>query len=430
MKNKFIKTTFCLLIGGAITKLLSMIIKIILSRNVSTEVLGLYMTIMPTFSLLITLSQFGLPTALSKLVAEDNKSNKQLFLSILPILLITNIFIMIFIFMFAKTLAITFLKQEALYLGIIAMALVIPFTSISSLVGSYYFGSSRVFPHILSHIVECIVRLLLYYFYLPTLAFKSYSYIICFLILSNVLSELASIIVLISFLPKNIEIKKRDFLPRLDYVKSSLEIGIPNTAGRLIGSIGYFFEPIILTCALTLAGYSNNYITYNYGVITGYVIPIVLLPSFFTMTISQALLPSISKDYANNKIKSVKRKLKLAIMISLLIGSVFTFFFVSFPSYFLNIIYHTTSGSTYLRILAPIVLFQYVQAPISASLDAMGKSTIVMRGTLYGTIARCSLLFILSLLGIGMYGLIISTAINVLIVTIYDFLSIEKLVSQ
>ena len=83
MKNKLIKSTLILLVGGCITKILGMIIKITIGRMVGSTVLGLYMMILPTFSLFIGLSQFGFPTALSKLVAEDKRNNKNLFFSVI-----------------------------------------------------------------------------------------------------------------------------------------------------------------------------------------------------------------------------------------------------------------------------------------------------------------------------------------------------------
>ena len=88
MKEKFVKSVFILLIGGLLTKVLGMIIKIVMSRLIGTEGLGLYMMVLPTFSLFIGIGQFGLPTALSKLVAEKKKNNIRLFFSILPILLL------------------------------------------------------------------------------------------------------------------------------------------------------------------------------------------------------------------------------------------------------------------------------------------------------------------------------------------------------
>ena len=57
----------------------------------------------------------------------------------------------------------------------------------------------------------------------------------------------------------------------------------------MIGSITYFFEPIILTNMLKYIGYSNDYITLEYGIINGYVYPLLLLPSFFTLAISSAI---------------------------------------------------------------------------------------------------------------------------------------------
>ena len=95
MKEKFIKSTLILLVGGFFTKILGMLIKIIMSRLIGTEGLGLYMLILPTFSLFIGLSQLGMPVALAKLIAEDTKNNKKLFFSVLPVVLLVNIILIV-----------------------------------------------------------------------------------------------------------------------------------------------------------------------------------------------------------------------------------------------------------------------------------------------------------------------------------------------
>ena len=91
-KSKFIKSTIILLIGGLFTKLLGMIIRIFMSRSLGSEGMGIYMLIMPTFSLFIALAQLGFPVAISKLVAEETKNNKNLVFSIIPISIFINIF--------------------------------------------------------------------------------------------------------------------------------------------------------------------------------------------------------------------------------------------------------------------------------------------------------------------------------------------------
>lgn len=426
MKEKFIKSVIILLIGGLLTKVLGMLIKIIMSRLIGTEGLGLYMLVLPTFSLFIGLGQFGLPTALSKLVAEKRKNNLRLFFSIIPITMIINLILIISIILIAPTLANTLLHDNRCYLPILAIAVVIPFTSLSSICRSYFFGKEQMTPHVLSNLVEDVVRLILMLIGIPFFIEKGLEYAVCFIILSNVISELSSILVLFLFLPKNIQIKKENLKPKKDYMKESLSIGIPNTTGRLIGSIGYFLEPILLTTTLLACHYPSRYITREYGILSGYVMPLLLLPSFFTMAISQALLPVVSREYTNKNYTYVKRKVKQAITYSLLIGIPITLFFVTLPNLPLKLIYNTEEGMAYMRFLAPVCLFQYIQAPLSSCLDAMGKSKDAMVATTLGVITRSVLLVILSFCKIGLWGLIIAITINVLVVTFYSIKKVKK----
>ena len=100
-ENIFLKSVIMLLIGGFITKVISMFIKIVLARLIGTEGMGIYMLVSPTFVLLMALAQLGFPVAISKLVAEDNKDNKNLVFSVIPISLILNIIIIVFLFLTA-----------------------------------------------------------------------------------------------------------------------------------------------------------------------------------------------------------------------------------------------------------------------------------------------------------------------------------------
>ena len=166
-----------------------------------------------------------------------------------------------------------------------------------------------------------------------------------------------------------------------------------------------------------MCGYSNSFIINEYGILNGYVMPLILLPSFFTMAISQALIPFISKAYSNKNYKATKRKIEQAIFYSLLIGIPSTLIFMFIPEIPLKLIYNTNEGISYIKFLAPICLFHYIQAPLTGALQAMGKAKEAMYGTILGMIFRTLSLFFLSLMKIGIWGLIIATAINILIVT-------------
>jgi len=189
-KSKFIKSVIILVIGGFITKLLGMIIKIVLTRTIGTTGIGIYSLIMPTYMLLISIAQLGFPVAISKLVAEDKFNNKSLVLGIMPISLLINIVIFIFLILFANFISNNLLHDSRTYYGIIAIGFVLPFISISSIMRGYFFGKERMLPHTFSNIMEDVIRLLIIVFFIPLTIPMGIEYTVFFLILSSILSGL------------------------------------------------------------------------------------------------------------------------------------------------------------------------------------------------------------------------------------------------
>ena len=96
MKNKFIKSTIILIIGGLITKVLGMIIKIVLTRTIGTEGISEYMLVLPTFNLFITLCNLGVPIAITKLISEKKNSSKRI---VIPTTIIVLLYDLILIFL-------------------------------------------------------------------------------------------------------------------------------------------------------------------------------------------------------------------------------------------------------------------------------------------------------------------------------------------
>ncbi len=426
-KEKFIKSTIILIIGGFITKVLGMVIKIINTRLIGLEGISLYMLIFPTFSLFMSLSQFSLPTSVSKLVSEDKYNNKNIVFSAVPIILIFDIILIAIILISAQFISINLLKDSRCYLPILCISMVLPFEALSNMLRGYFFGKQKMFPHVVSHVIEQLVRLLLSIIFIPTLLNVDLVYAVSFLILVNMISEFTSIVILLLFMPKGVKITKNDIKPNRSNIRNILEISIPNTNTRLIGNIGYFLEPILLTAGLLSGGYSITYITQEYGIIAGYSMPLLLLPGFFTGAISNSLLPVISKANSNKNYSYIKRKLKQAIGISLAIGIPVTIILFIFPETFLKLIYGTTHGGTYLKALAIPFLFYYIELPLAATLQAMDRSKDVMIDNIIGITLKTILLYLLSLCHIGIYSFIIASCINIIYVAVNHYLHIKKL---
>ena len=430
MKEKFIKSSIILIIGGALTKILGIIIRLTMARVVSLETISLYMLVLPSFSLMMAISQLGFSKGVSKLVSENRYKSKKILFSILPLSILINITLTIFLIISSKFIANNLLHNSNAYLPILAISLVLPFDSLSSMLRGFFFGKEKMTPHVVSHLMEQIVRLLLMVLVIPLFKNKTITYQTTSLILINVVSELFSSLVLILFLPKKFTIKKIDLKPSLFYLKNVLSISIPLTTTRIIGTIGYFFEPIILSFTLLKCGYTTSFITREYGIITAFVMPILLLPSFFTNAISNAMFPIISREYIKGNMFYIKKKLWQAIRFSLFIA-IFSIILINlFPSELLMFFYKTNLGVNYLRFLSPVFILFSLEAPLSSFLEATNHAKNAMFDNLIGIIIKTISLFILSFLNIGLYSLLISMIINILIVTIKHILNIKKILNN
>ena len=429
MKNKFIKSTIILVIGGLITKILGMVIKIALTRTIKTEGISLYMLALPTFNLFITLCSLGVPTAITKLVSERKRKSKKIVLPIIPIILIYNLFLIAILFVIAKVLSNNLLHNHNTYFPIIAIGATLPFICISSVIKGYFFGKEKVFPNTLSNIVEQLIRLLLTITIVAKMMEFGLVTAVTSVVLINIISEFSSIIVLILFLPKE-KINREDFKIDNSIIKEIMGISLPTTGSRLIGSITYFFEPIILTNVLKYVGYSTEYITLEYGIISGYVYPLLLLPSFFTMAISSAILPVVSNSYSHRNYNYTKLKIRQALFFSLLIGIPVTLIFIFLPEIPLKLVYNTNLGPKYIPYVAPFFILHYIQAPLTSSLNGMGYSKEAMKGTIYGGIVKIISLIVFSLFKIGLWSLIISSILNIMTVTIHHIYFVKKYLKE
>lgn len=425
--NIFLKSTLVLLVGGVIGKLVGFVLRIIVTRKLGAEGMGLYSLLAPTSSLLSVLATLSYPTALSKIISEKSSRTKTLFTSIIPLSLIINIFIIGITILLAPTLS-TLLKNETLYFPIICLSLVTPFISISSIIKGYFWGKQNMFPYMLSNFIEQVTRLILITLFINKFLSISLTHTISFIILVNAAGEVVSQLVMMYFFPKNIRPSINDF--NKNDIKKVMDICVPSTSSKIIGSISYFLEPIVLTNVLMYVGYSKDFIVYEYGVINAYAMSLLLMPQFFTQNMATSLVPELSKYYSQGNNEMCKKRIKQIVLISCSIGGLSTLIITLFPTFFLNILYHTTLGLDYIRLLSPFTILFYIEYPLINALQALGKSKSAMKCTIISSIVRLISIATLSLLRIGMYSLILSIIINLLLSTCLYTKEIKKVLSN
>lgn len=424
-KNLFIKSTLILILSGFLTKILGFIIKVIYTRIIGEYGISLYSIAVPTYSLLLTIATLAIPISISKLVSENKGRSIRILTSAAFLIISINLVLVFIIFLTKDFLAVNLLKEPKASPIIMAFALTLPFVSISSVLKGYFAGKQNMVPHATSNIIEQIVRLIIILVVLPILKRKSDMLAILGLILLTIISEISSIIVFLFFLPKKINFNTK-ILPSKKITKDILDISIPTVSGRIIGNIGYFFEPIILTNLLLFSGYNNSYILSEYGAYNAYSLALLTMPSFFIGAIATSLLPEISKFNGNNNLKMVKRRIHQSIIFSLIIGIFFSLLIFIFRDKLLFSLYNTTKGSDYIKVLAPFFVLFYLEGVLTSSLQALGYAKVTMNITLYGVVIKLFIMAILSLCHIGIYSLVIAEIINIFFVVFFNFKHLKK----
>ena len=425
-QNKFISTTLILVIGGFITKVLGFIIRIIYTRIVKEEAISLYTLITPTYSLIVSIAAGFLPIALSKLISENKNNNQRIVFNSIILILIIDIILISITILFAKTIAYNLLKEKRTLYLIYSIVFTIPFISISSIFKGYFFGKQRMHPNVISNIMEQLIRIIIIITIIPKLVKINIVYGVIGFILINIITELVSCLVFISLLPKGCKVKKDNLKLNRKDLKEILNVSLPLISSRLIGNIGFFLEPILLTQILLKKGFSNSYILNNYGIYNAYAISLLTLPNFFIMAISSSIIPEISKYYSKNNIKIVQKRFKQALLISFLIGLSCSIFIFIFRNKLLWILYRTIKGSNYIKILGPVFVLFYIEGPLTSTLQAIDKAKDTFKITTIGILIKLLFISLLSYLKCGIYALIISEIINIFVVVILSANKVRK----
>ncbi|WP_338470368.1 stage V sporulation protein B [Niallia sp. XMNu-256] len=438
--SKFLRGTMILLAAGLITRVLGFINRIVIARFIGEEGVGLYMMAVPTFILAITITQLGLPVAISKNVAEAEavgdrgKVKKILVVSLATTLTLSAIFTPL-LFLLAPLLAETLFTDKRTLYPLLAIAPVVPIIAISSVLRGYFQGKQNMKPAALSQLIEQVVRIALIAFLTKTFLPYGIEYAAAAAMFSAVIGELASLLYLVTTfkLKKRFRIRKH-FFTSVKSGKSTFQelmgIALPTTGSRMIGSISWFFEPIVVAHALALAGVATTVATKQYGALTGFALPLLMLPSFVTHSLSTSLVPAISEANSQNNMRLVEYRLQQALRFVFISGGLAMIVLYILAEPLMQVMYGSASGSGFIKLMAPFFLLYYCQAPLQATLQALNLARAAMINSLIGAVVKTAVIFLLaSQPTFGINGVAMGLLVGFILVTFLHFATIIKSIS-
>ncbi|MEG2837126.1 MAG: oligosaccharide flippase family protein, partial [Erysipelotrichaceae bacterium] len=139
MKKNMIQSTFYLILVSFIAKVLSFTIRIFLARTLSIDAMNYYTLASPTMVMMITLAQMGIPSALSKVIAQEKKHRNSIKAAIF-LTLLNNLLLIIFFIIFIPYLSHFILKQVEMKTICYAILPLIPMVSFSGILKGYLLG--------------------------------------------------------------------------------------------------------------------------------------------------------------------------------------------------------------------------------------------------------------------------------------------------
>ncbi|MCD7810223.1 MAG: oligosaccharide flippase family protein [Erysipelotrichaceae bacterium] len=384
MKRKLINSFIILTSTTLISKLFSLINRMMLSRLLNDEGMALYILVLPTLSLCITLAQFSIPSAVFRLVSHPNYRNKKVIISAILICGCSCILIVGGLLLFHQIIALNFLKQPQAIYPLLCIIPFIPLVGISGIIKNYYLGKESVGHLAIASILEESSRIVFSFILIHVFHELDISFLVSIAILSMSIGEITSILYLYFQLQRKVHMSYHNlaYIKENFIYKDMMNIALPLTGSRLLHSGYNFIEPIVLVNMLSKLGYVESVVQNDFAVMAGYVVSLLFTPTFFNNVILRMMLPTLNRDIAYHHYYLLRKHILYSLIACFLISLPFTLIFYFYGDICLKLMYDTTQGYNYLKYMCIPFTLCYLQTPLSATLQALGKNQemLIMSG--------------------------------------------------
>ena len=443
--ESFLKGTFILTIAGFVVKVIGSLNWIFVSRILGGEGIGLYQMAFPIYFFAMTVSQAGVPVAISIVTAErvalkDIYGARRVFHISMALMLVTGL-IFSFLTYFAADWLIDwqFVRDARAYKSIVVLAPTVFFVTLLASSRGYLQGWQRMTPTAVSQIVEQIFRVVTMILLAELLLPWGLDYASAGASLGALAGAVTGLMVLVYFhwkLDRDIE---RDYgnvsqpLPGSDkepawvIIKRIFKLSLPVSAASLMLPVVSNLDLMIVPQRLEVAGYSVNEATELFGYLTGMAVPLVNLSCIITASMAMSIVPAISEARALKDAKRVFAQTAASVRISN---------FVCFPAFVIvfvlatpiaSLIYNAPGAGPAVMISAVSIVLLGLHQVSTGILQGLGHPTIPMVNMVLAAAAKVILNWELTAIPwLGIMGSAWATAADMGVAAIINLIFIYK----
>jgi stage V sporulation protein B len=434
-KLNFIQGAFILTLTNLVTGVLAFIFRILLSRSIGAEGVGVYQLVLPLYTLFITLVSGGVTTAVSKLIAEQqakyNLKNMHKIVTICCILFGTwSILIATILSFNASFVAQYILKDVRTLYSIIIFTPAIVFISISAIIRGYFFGLQDVNPPALIDVAEKIVRLGGLILAVKIMLPYGIAYVCAGAMLAMAVGELVSLLLLVFTYAK-----KRHHAAKSISIDSTYTIinrvltnAIPLSVSGALMTIMDMLCAIIVPTQLIAAGFNKHSALSLYGELTGMAMPLLFFPFVIIVSLSITLVPAITAAHTARNWKVLNYQCYNSIKIAAVLGFGSTALFSTFPHQLSELLFKSSHAGNLLFWLSLGSTFQFLQFTMFAISNGLGLQRKVLGYSIINMFILIICAYILiPMPKINIYGYIIGFNLSTIFVVIKNFSDLKKI---
>lgn len=431
----FIRGTFFLSVAAFINRILGFISGMFVARVLGAEGIGLLMMAHPLVPLVITITELGLPVAISKLVAEaDARQDRVKVRRILHVSLFVTGFLSVTLttlsLIGSEWIASILLSDQRAYYAMLAITPIAPIVAVSAVLKGYFRGKQRMHTIAASDVFENTVQIACVLALVHVLLPYGVAYAAAGAMAASVISEISSLLFLLASYKLRGEVKQpgETWAAHLRNGRATLtellRIGLPTTGNGVIHSLYGAFQPLLITTSLAAYGISTAMATKQFGMIAGYAFPLLFMPSFITQSLSTALIPAISEAAANKNSMLMHQRMEQALRLGLYIGAPATVILYIWATPLTTLIYHAPEAGLLLKVLAPMFFLHYFDAPLHAILLGLGRASTTLWNHILTAVFKIVAIYLLGS-HFGIVGIAFALGLSIVLITLLNFYSIS-----
>ncbi len=440
-RQSFIAGTSILIGASLVTRVLGFVYRIAITRLIGAEGIGLFQMVFPALTLLLTIVSAGMGVAISKLVAESLvRGDRRRIRRVLAIGFTTTGLLSAvttaLLLLFGHWIASRMFTDPRAFIPFITLVPIISIIALSSVLRGYFQGLQIMSTPSVASILETVVRIVGIWIIASLSLAKGLEFAAAGISAGMIMGELTGCAYMYIVYRRKVHVNTLVLPPQTGIpepwratVRSMLQLAVPVTLSRLIGSVAYAAEPILVTRSLLSAGVVAGAATRLYGEYSGMAIPLLIFPTVFTWSLAVQLVPSVSEALAAGRSSAVERRLSQSFRATALIGFPASLILLQFATPLCQAIYNQPQVGPLLAAMAPAGFLLYLQAPLSGILQGVNRAGIAMRNSLIGSGVKLLIIYLLtSRPHIGIMGVAYALTAAVVLTTLLHIGSIHRLV--